>query len=62
MDWLNNFFIQEPFSLVIPVVIIIIGIFFYAARRAHFKHLARIKKIDESYHIQTTLKIPPHRR
>lgn len=55
MDWLNNFFIQEPLSLAIPVVIII-GIFIYAARRAHIKHLERIRKIGECYHIQINLK------
>jgi hypothetical protein len=60
MDWLNNYFNQEPFSLVIPVIIIV-GIFFYAARRAHLNHLERIKKIDESYHIQTSSKITYHR-
>ena len=55
MEWLNNFFTQEPFSLAIPVVIII-AIFVYAARRAHIKHLERIRKIDESYHTQITTK------
>jgi preprotein translocase subunit YajC len=61
MEWINKFFIQQPFSLAIPIVIII-GIFFYAARRAHIKHLERIKKIDESYHIQTTPKASSHRQ
>ncbi len=48
MEWLNDFFTQEPFSIAIPVVIII-SIFIYAARRAHFKHLERIRQIDETY-------------
>lgn len=48
MEWLNNFFTQEPLSIAIPVVIII-GVFLYAARRAHVKHLERIRKIDETY-------------
>ncbi len=48
MEWLNDFFTQELFSLAIPVVIII-GIFLYAVRRAHFKHLERIRQIDETY-------------
>lgn len=48
MEWLNNFFTQEPLSIAIPVIVII-SIFIYAARRAHFKHLERIKKIDETY-------------
>lgn len=61
MEWLNNFFTQEPFSLAIPVVIII-AIFVYAARRAHFKHLERIRKIDESYQVHTNSKVPSSRR
>jgi len=52
MEWLSNFFIQEPLSIAIPVVIII-SIFAYAARRAHIKHLERIKEIDERYIQQT---------
>jgi hypothetical protein len=61
MEWLNNFFIQEPFSLAIPVVVII-GIFVYAARRAHVKHLERIKKIDERYHTEINSKSSSYRR
>ncbi len=53
MEWLTNFFTQEPFSIVIPVVIII-SIFAYAARRAHIKHLERIRQIDERYIQQST--------
>jgi len=53
MEWLKIFFTQEPFSIVIPVIIII-SIFIYAARRAHIKHLERIKKIDERYIQQST--------
>lgn len=60
MDWINNFLIQKPLSLAIPVVVII-GIFIYAARRAHLKHLERIKKIDEIYNIQTNRKPTSHR-
>ena len=48
MEWLKNFFIEEPFSIAIPVILII-SIFIYAVRRAHFKHIARIKEIDERY-------------
>ncbi|MBL4764994.1 MAG: hypothetical protein JKX67_06910 [Colwellia sp.] len=55
MEWLNNFFTQEPLFLAIPIVIII-SIFAYAARRAHIKHLERIREIDESYHIHTISK------
>jgi len=52
MEWLSNFFTQEPLSIAIPVIIII-SIFIYAARRAHLKHLERIKQIDERYTQQT---------
>lgn len=48
MEWLSNFFTQEPLSIAIPVIIIVL-IFIYAARRAHTKHIERIKKIDEQY-------------
>ena len=48
MEWLSNFFTQEPLSIAIPVTIII-SVFIYAARRAHIKHIARIKKIDDRY-------------
>jgi len=48
MEWLSSFFTQEPFSIAIPVIIIV-SIFIYAARRAHVKHVERIKKIDERY-------------
>ncbi len=48
MEWLGNFFTQEPFSIAIPVIIII-SVFIYAARRAHIKHIARIKQIDDRY-------------
>lgn len=53
MEWLINFFIEESFSIAIPIVIII-SIFVYAVRRAHFKHVARIKEINERY-IQHTI-------
>ncbi len=48
MEWLSDFFGKEPFSIAIPVVIII-SIFIYAARRAHIKHIERIKQIDDRY-------------
>jgi len=56
MEWLSNFFVQEPYSIVIPVIIII-SIFIYAARRAHIKHIERIKKIDECYIQQSISRI-----
>lgn len=52
MEWLSQLFTQDPLSIAIPVVIII-SVFVYAARRAHVKHIERIKKIDERYIQQT---------
>lgn len=48
MEWLSNFFTEEPFSIIIPIFIIV-TVFIYAARRAHIKHIERIKQIDEQY-------------
>lgn len=48
MEWLSKNFIEGAFSIPI-IVIIIISVFIYATRRAHIKHLERIKKIDERY-------------
>jgi len=48
MEWLKNFITEEPFSVIIPIVIIIFT-FAYAARRAQIKHIARIKEINERY-------------
>lgn len=53
MEWLIDFFTNEPLSIVIPVIIIV-SIFIYAARRAHIKHIERIKKIDETYNPRAT--------
>jgi len=53
MEWLNTLLNNEFFSLLVPVIIII-SIFIYAARRAHVKHLERIRKIDEIYNIKPT--------
>jgi hypothetical protein len=53
MEWLSNFFIQEPIFLAIPFVIVV-GILIYAARRAHFKYLERLKTIDDSYDPKAT--------
>lgn len=44
----KQFFIEGTYSIVF-LVILIIGIFIYAVRRAHIKHLERLKKIDERY-------------
>ncbi|MCW8864300.1 MAG: hypothetical protein OQK09_03525 [Colwellia sp.] len=55
MEWLSNFFTHEPLSIAIPVIVIV-SIFIYAARRAHCKHVERIKKIDETYNPKATFR------
>ncbi len=52
MEWLSHIFIQEPLSVAAPVILIV-SIFVYAARRAHIKHVERLKQIDERYIQQT---------
>jgi hypothetical protein len=53
MEWLEEFLNSEFFTLVVPVFIIV-SIFIYAARRAHVKHLERIRKIDEIYNVRSS--------
>lgn len=53
MEWLESLLNSEFFSLVFPVIIIV-SVFIYAARRAHVKHLERIRKIDETYNVRSS--------
>lgn len=46
----------------VEIFIITLSIFIYAARRAHLKHLERIRKIDNIYHIQTSSKASSYRQ
>ena len=48
MEWLSKFFIEGTYSVAM-LVVIIVSIFIYAARRAHLKHVERLKKIDDCY-------------
>lgn len=56
MEWLEKIFTQEPFSIAIPIIIIV-SVFIYAARRAHIKHIERIKQIDDRYIQQSISKL-----
>ncbi|MCI2284671.1 hypothetical protein L3081_16350 [Colwellia sp. MSW7] len=56
MEWLSNFFIEGTYSIA-TLVIIIVSVFLYAARRAHIKHVERLKKIDECYIEQSSGKL-----
>ena len=49
MEWLSKLLSQEPIVLYISISIVV-GIFIIAARKAHLNHLAKMKKIDESFH------------
>lgn len=56
MEWLESFITEEPFSIVIPIIIIV-SVFAYVVRRAHIKHLERMKQIDERYIQQSASRI-----
>lgn len=51
MDWLSKILSQEPVVLIISISVVL-TIFIFAARRAHINHLAKIKKIDDSFNIK----------
>lgn len=53
MEWLTNLLSNEPLFISLPIIVII-GVFIYAARRAHLKHKERIKRIDETYNPKAT--------
>lgn len=48
MDWLLSALSQE-YSILIISITVVVTIFIFAARKAHSNHLAKIKKIDESF-------------
>lgn len=51
MEWLDRVLSQEPVALFISICAVI-SIFIYAARKAHLNHIARMKKIDDSFHVK----------
>ncbi|GAW97378.1 MULTISPECIES: hypothetical protein [Colwellia] len=51
MEWLSKSLSQEPLVLVLSITVVV-GIFIFAARRAHLNHLAKMKKIDDSFNIK----------
>ncbi len=52
MEWLNIFLSEQPFTLAIPVLFIFF-VFIYAMRQAHFKHVARVKEINDRYTVHS---------
>lgn len=51
MDWLTNVLAKEHSVLIISIVVVV-GIFIFAARKAHVNHLEKIKKIDDTFNIK----------
>lgn len=50
MEWLNS--ILEEYSFLIISIIVVVGIFIFAARKAHLNHLDKIKQIDDTFNIK----------
>ncbi|WP_197411187.1 hypothetical protein [Colwellia sp. TT2012] len=51
MEWLSKSLSQEPLVLVLSITVVV-GIFIFSARKAHLNHLAKMKKIDDSFNIK----------
>lgn len=51
MEWLSGLLSQEPIVLYISISVVV-SVFIIAARKAHLNHLAKMKKIDESFNIK----------
>ena len=51
MEWLSRTLAQEPTVLVISITVVVI-IFIFSARKAYLNHLAKMKKIDDSFNIK----------
>lgn len=52
MDWLLNSALLKEHSVLIISIAVVVGIFIFAARKAHLNHLDRIKKIDDTFNIK----------
>jgi len=51
MEWLSRTLSQEPMALYISITVVV-SVFIIAARKAHINHLAKMKKIDDSFKIK----------
>lgn len=51
MEWLSKILSQEPTALIISISVVV-SIFLFAARKAHLNHLAKMKKINDSFNIK----------
>ena len=53
MEWLTSASnLLEEHSVLIISIAVVVGIFIFAARKAHLNHLDRIKKIDDTFNIK----------
>jgi hypothetical protein len=48
MEWLQNLLSQETLILFVSITLMI-GVFLFAARRAHINHAKRMKEIDKTF-------------
>ncbi|WP_198559898.1 hypothetical protein [Colwellia sp. 12G3] len=48
MEWLSRILSHEPTVLALSITVVV-TIFIFAARKAHVNHLAKMKKIDDSF-------------
>jgi hypothetical protein len=48
MEWLSRILSQEPTVLALSITFVV-AIFIFAARKAHVNHLAKMKKIDDTF-------------
>ena len=51
MEWLSRILSQEPTVLALSITLVV-SVFIFAARKAHLNHLAKMKKIDDSFNIK----------
>ncbi len=50
MEWLQSALSEEPFFLFVSILIMVmVSVFAFAARKAHINHIKRMKKIDETF-------------
>ncbi|MFQ3264187.1 MAG: hypothetical protein ACI9U5_000049 [Colwellia sp.] len=51
MEWLSRTLSKEPTVLAL-LITLVLTIFVFAARKAHLNHLAKMKKIDDTFNIK----------
>ena len=51
MEWLSRMLSQEPTVLALSITVIV-TVFIFSARKAHLNHLAKMKKINDSFNVK----------